>query len=99
MQANYDSQADALSIDVVSAEHWDHSEGVDEDFCTVAFAGGRPVNVELLSPKENLGLLAVAADRYEFDLEALEAAARAALAAPDRVVKLDLSGRTSASTG
>jgi len=49
-----------------------------------------PVNIELLSPAKHLPLLAVAARRHRLDAEALEAAARSALAAPDRVVVLDV---------
>lgn len=95
MRAEYDSRADALSIDLAPAEHWEHGEGVDPDFCTVAFADGRPVNVELIAPREHLELLARAAERYGLDAEALEAAARSALAAPDRPVVLDVLARDS----
>lgn len=82
MRAEYDSEADALSIDLIEVDPWDAGEGVGGDYCTVAVAGGRPANVELLSPATNLGLLVVAAKRYGPDREALEAAAGSALAAP-----------------
>ena len=90
MRAEYDSEADALSIDLIDADRWDRSETIDDSFCTVAFADGRPANVELLSPAAHLDLLVVAADRHRLDAEALEAAARSALAAPDRTVVLDV---------
>lgn len=63
----------------------------------VALADGKPVQVQLLYPE--LGLkqpLAVVVDRYELDLEALAAAAQSALAAPDRVVVLEVEARTPA---
>jgi hypothetical protein len=64
----------------------------------VAIAGGKPANVELLYP--DLGLeepLRAAAERYELDAEAfLIAAAQAAIAAPDRVVTLDVAVRLAA---
>ena len=90
MRANYDSNADALSIDLFQAEHWDGSNAIDEDYCTVALVGERAANVELLAPTLHLELLAVAAARHGLDAQALEAAARSALAAPDRTVVLDV---------
>jgi hypothetical protein len=91
MRADYDSKADALDIELVRFEHYDDQEQVDDDFCTVGFAGGRPVSVGLLYPARNLDLLRLAAERYELDATALVAAAKAALAAPDRLVTMDLS--------
>jgi hypothetical protein len=63
----------------------------------VTFASGKPVNVELLYP--NLGLekpLQAAAARYGLDAEAPVATAQAAIAAPDRVVTVDVAVRASA---
>ena len=91
MRAEYDSGADALSIDLIEATRWDGSDAIDDDYCTVALVGEGPANVELLAPAAHLELLAVAAARYGLDAEALEAAARSALAAPDRTVVLDVS--------
>jgi hypothetical protein len=96
MKADYDSEADALSIDLVEVDRWDNGEDVDGSCCHVAFSGGRPVNVELLSPRDHLDLLAVAAERYELDGRALLAAAQAALAAPDQPVTLDVGVRPAA---
>ncbi|MGH2954097.1 MAG: hypothetical protein ACRDK9_08775 [Solirubrobacterales bacterium] len=90
MRAEYDSEANALSIDLIGAERWDRSEPVDDDYCTIALVGDRPASIELLSPAEHLELLAIAAERHTLDAEALEAAARSALAAPDRTVVLDV---------
>jgi hypothetical protein len=93
MRADYDSEANALSIDLIDAARWEGSEGVGEQV-NVTFADGKPVNVELLYP--DLGLeepLRAAADRFELDAEALIAAAQAAIAAPDRVVTLDVAVR------
>ena len=63
----------------------------------VALADGTPVEVQLLYP--DLGIsepLAAVADRYELDREALNAAAQSALAAPDRVVMLEVGARAPA---
>ncbi len=96
MKADFDSRANALSIDLVEVDRWDYGEKVNSQV-NVAIAGGRPVNVELLYP--DLGLeapLRAAAERYELDAEALIAAAQAAIAAPDRVVTLDVAVRLAA---
>ncbi|HMJ02679.1 MAG TPA: hypothetical protein VK506_07040 [Conexibacter sp.] len=95
MRAEYDSRADALSIDLASVERWDRSEGVDDDYCTVSFVDDQLVNVELIAPSAHLELLTLAAKRHGLDGEALGAAARSALAAPDRTVVLDVLARAS----
>ena len=96
MKADYDSKADALSIDLIEASRWDNSEEV-EPRLNVAIANQMPVNIELLYPELGLEkpLRAVAA-RYGLDAEALIAAACAAIAAPDRTVTLDVAVRAAA---
>jgi hypothetical protein len=96
MKADFDSEANAVSIDLVDVDRWDYGEEVDHWYCTVAIADGRPVNVSLLYPTENLGLLFTAAEKFDLDADALESAAKAALARPDRVVTLDDSGHLAA---
>jgi hypothetical protein len=90
MRADYDSEADALDIRLFRFESYERQEEVDDDYCRVGFAEGRPADVELLSPAKHLDLLLLAAERFGLDGAALVAAARAALAAPDRVVELNL---------
>jgi hypothetical protein len=90
MRAEYDSRADAISITLGRADQTPKGDEVHQR-AIVAVAGGRPVELQLLYP--SLGTdepLRVAAKRYSLDLEALEAAARAALAAPDRAVEVDV---------
>jgi hypothetical protein len=91
MKADYDSEADALSIVLARFKTYDCQEAVDEDNCHVGIVGGRPVDIELLYPAEHLDLLKKAADCYDLDGTALFAIAKAALAAPDRLVTMDLS--------
>lgn len=58
---------------------------------------GRPVEVQLLYPA--MGIyepLAAVADRYDLDREALEAAAQSALAAPNRVVSVEVASASPA---
>jgi hypothetical protein len=99
MKADYDSEANALSIDLIHVENWDDGDSVDKDEqCNVAFSQGRVVNVELLHPSKNLELLHLAAERFDLDAEGLLAAAKAALAAPDRSVTLELTARLTSSS-
>lgn len=90
MRAEYDSQADAISITLFPASEGASGDEVHER-AIVAIVDGRPVEVQLLYP--SLGTdepLGAAAKRYSLDVEALEAAARAALAAPNRKVEVDV---------
>ena len=96
MRADYDSEADALSIELRRVERFDDQEQVDDDYCNVGIVTGRAVNVELLYPARHLDLLEVAAERYGLDGAALLAAAQAALAAPDRAVELEVAARVAA---
>jgi hypothetical protein len=94
MRAVYDSKANAMSIDLVARPHWEYCEKVG-DRVNVAIADGRPVNVEFLYPTRGIEeALGGAAERYGLDAEALIATARAALAAPDRTVTVDIAVQT-----
>jgi hypothetical protein len=90
MWADYDSEADALDIELVRFERLEGQDSVDDTYCQVGFSGGAPVCVEVLSPASHLDLLGIAAERHNLDGPALLAAAQAALAAPDRLVELKL---------
>jgi len=90
MRADYDSEADALSIDLRRFERYERQDRVDDDYCVIGFAAGAPARVSLLGPEAHLDLLDIAAERYDLDAAALRAAAQAALAAPDRVVSLEV---------
>jgi hypothetical protein len=90
MRVDYDSEADALDIELFPFERFECQEPVHDTYCHVGFANGTPASVELLSPADHLDLLAVAAERYDLDAQALAAAARAGLAAPDRVVEIEV---------
>jgi hypothetical protein len=88
MKAYFDSEANAVSIDLLAVDHWDDGDEFDEYYCTVAFNKGRLVNIGLLYPSENLHLLEAVAERYNLDAAHLITAAKAALAAPDRTVTI-----------
>lgn len=90
MRADYDSQANSVSVEFAASESAERADQVHSR-AIVALHDGKPVELQLLYP--DLGLdepLRAAAERYELDFEALLAAVTAALAAPDRVVTLDV---------
>ena len=96
MKADYDSEADAIAITVIELDDDHepaHGDSVHER-CHVALLDDHVVDIEILYP--DLGVeepLAAAAQRYGLDLEALIAAARSSLAAPDRVVTVEVAAR------
>ena len=90
MRVDYDSEADALDIELFPFEHFERQESVDDTYCQVGFAKGAPASIELLNPADQLPLIDAAAERYDLDAGALKAAARAALAAPDRVIEIEV---------
>lgn len=87
MKAYFDSEANAVSIDLLDVDHWDDGGEFDEYYCTVAFSKERVANIGLLYPSEHLHLLEAVATRYHLDACGLLAVAKAALAAPDRTVR------------
>ncbi|HUB73188.1 MAG TPA: hypothetical protein VL979_04020 [Solirubrobacteraceae bacterium] len=96
MRADYDSSANAISIAITDAPSAERGDEVHPR-AVVALAAGKPVEVQLLYP--DIGIsepLAAVAERYELDREALEAAARSALAAPNRVVSVEVASGSTA---
>lgn len=90
MRADYDSKANAISITLAPVDRAERADQVHER-AVVALHDGHPVELQLLYP--DLGIeepIAAVAGRYALDRGALEAAARSALAVPDRVVVLDV---------
>jgi hypothetical protein len=88
VKADYDSEANALGIELIDVDRWDDGGEFDDYYCNIAFSQGHLAYIGLLYPSENLHLLSAVAERYELDAEMLLAVARAALAAPDHPVTL-----------
>jgi hypothetical protein len=88
VKADFDSEADALAIELIDVDRWDDGDGFDENYCNLGFYEGRLVYIGLLCPSDNLHLLKAVSETYDLDAEELIAAAKAALAAPDRVVTI-----------
>lgn len=91
MKADYDSEADAILIELEEVDRWDEDVRLDDAMlCGVALRGKRPVAVSLRYPREELELLDLAAERFDLNATALLATAYAALAAPDREVTVEV---------
>lgn len=96
MRADYDSQGDTLQITLVDVDHADYGDDQTPG-ALVAVRNGGPVAIDILNASaETSGTLAAVAERFGLDREALDAAARSALAAPDRTVVLDVLSRVAA---
>lgn len=96
VQADHDSTANAISITIAAADRADRSDEVHPR-AIVALLDEQPIEVQLLYPDRGISEpLAAVADRYGLDHEALAAAAQSALAAPDRVISLEVAARTAA---
>jgi hypothetical protein len=96
MRADYDTSANAISIAIIDAQAAEHSDEVHPR-AIVALSAGRPVEVQLLYPDMGIAEpLGAVADRYDLDREALEAAAQSALAAPNRVVSVEVAAASPA---
>jgi hypothetical protein len=96
LRADYDSSANAISIAITDEPSADRSDEVHSR-AIVALAGGQPVEVQLLYPDMGISEpLAAVASRYSLDREALEAAAQSALAAPNRVVSVEVAASSAA---
>ena len=94
MWADYDSEANALFIDLAGAIRAAHMVEIDYRCHIDVDSEERPIGVEILFPTDPYDdLLYAAAERFDLDPEALIAAARAAIAAPDRKVTLKFGAR------
>lgn len=95
MRADYESLTDAIEIELESIERLDYGVPVEGGAAIVHFFDDRPVVIDVIGTRKHdfEQPLRVAAERYELDAEALIAASRAAVAAPDRPVRLDVGAR------
>lgn len=98
MRADYDTEGDTIQIELEKVRELDHGERLAGGGAVVGIYEGRPVSIDVLSARR-CGVeqpLRAVADRYRLDAEALIAAAKAALAAPDRPVTLGVGDRLAA---
>jgi hypothetical protein len=87
--ADYDSEANAISIELASEARAERADQVHRR-AVVALRDSRPIELQLLYPDSGVDEpLRAVAERYALDPEALIAAA-AALAAPNRSVSVEV---------
>jgi len=93
MKADYDSQGDTIQIDLVDpVGRVDFGNDKIDEGLVISIRDGKPVRIDVIGTGGDLGAsLRRAGDHYGLDSEALLAAAQAAVAAPDREVRLDVS--------
>jgi uncharacterized protein YuzE len=95
MRAEYDSEADALAIDLVLEPRAAWADEIDDRSNVAVTEGGEPVSIEILYPSMGMDEpLRIAAERHGLDVEALRIAAHAAVAAPDRVIIIEVKARS-----
>jgi hypothetical protein len=96
MKVDYDSEGHSLLFEFGGFRYFekgDHVELLGRDACIVTVHDERPSNIQLLGADQALGPLDEAAERFQLDAEALKAAARAALALPDREITIEIGPR------
>jgi len=99
MKADYEKRADTIQITLKEEGPLSGGSDVVEDGAViVSFSEGCPALIDVIGTRKHdfEKPLRLAADRNGLDSEALIAVARAALAAPDREVKLDVGARLAA---
>lgn len=96
MRADYDSEGGTIRIDLEAVTGLDYGDDEVDRRVVVGIRKGRPVRVDLLEAGDLEEPLRKTAAAYELDADVLIAAARAALAVPDRTVELDVGVRAAA---
>jgi hypothetical protein len=93
MKVDYDSQAHSILFEFGDFHYFgegDYVELLGHDECIVGFHDGHVGHIQLLNADRDLTLLDEAVKRFDLDAEGLRAAARAALAAPDREIHIEV---------
>ena len=98
MKADYDSQGDTIQIELAEFRRPAYGEDVENGAVIVSVHDDLPVAIDVIGTRNHdfEKPLRTAAETYELDAEALIAIARAAIAAPDRPVRLDVGARIAA---
>jgi hypothetical protein len=94
MRADYDKVADTIQIELESVDRLD-GDVADIPGVLVGIRGQKAVLIDVVGTDVRVDeRLRAVGECFELDAEALIAAARAALAAPDRAVTLDVALHT-----
>jgi hypothetical protein len=93
MKVDYDPEAKSLLFELGESQEFEDDDYVEElagGTCIVWFHNDRPQCIQLLGADQDITPLDEAAARFELDAEGLRAAAQAALAAPDREIRIEV---------
>ncbi len=93
MKVDYDSEGHSLLFEFGEFRVMEDGDHVDElagGVCIVWVHDDRPDSIQLLGADKDIGPLEQAARCFDLDATALRAAARAALAAPDREIRIEV---------
>ena len=96
MKVDYDAEVRSLLFEFGEfreGEDGDYVEEVADGKCIVWFHDDHPESIQLLGADADIAPLDEAAERFGLDAEGLRAAARAALAAPDREITIEVGRR------
>ncbi len=96
MTADYESAYDTIQIELGPIDELSGgSDVVEGGLVIVSFEDGRPALIDVIGTRDPdfERPLRIAAERNGLDAEALIAASKAAIAAPDRPVRLDVGAR------
>ncbi|HEX5763354.1 MAG TPA: hypothetical protein VFY04_09565 [Solirubrobacterales bacterium] len=98
MKADYESRADTIQITLEDGGPLSGgSDVIEGGRVIISFCENRPALIDVIGTDNGFeDSLRVAAERNRLDAEALIAISRAALAAPDRPVRLDVGARLAA---
>jgi hypothetical protein len=93
MKVDYDSEAHSLLFEFGEFHQFepgDYTKILGDDHCIVGFHQGHVGHIQVLNADDDIAILDEAAECFDLDAEALRAGARAALAAPDREIRIEV---------
>jgi hypothetical protein len=96
MKVDYDSKGHSLLFEFGEFRYFEEGDYVEQlagSTCLVWVHDGQPGSIQLLSADKDIEPLDEAAERFDLNAVALRAAARAALAAPDHEILIDVRQR------
>jgi hypothetical protein len=96
MKVDYDSEGRSLLFEFGDFGEFGDGDYVEElagGSCIVWLHDDRPESIQLLGADRDIASLDEAAERFDLDAEGLRAAARAALATPDREITIEFGKR------
>jgi hypothetical protein len=98
MTADYESAFDTIQITLGEVDHLNGGSDVIENGAViVGYCEGRPAMIDIIGTRSGFErALCTAAERNGLDADALIAASKAAIAVPDRPVRMDVGARAAA---